>query len=111
MRDLILTGPVGSRPHLLAKTCEESVGHQHNYDHVTIVVLGGIKVTIRVTPGGPIESEQEYYPGSDPVFIAAHKFHTIKALADNTMYHCIFSHRDFGGLVTQTYSGNIHSYQ
>lgn len=108
--DLLLVGPHGVRIHTLEKTCQESVGHTHNYDHNTVVVTGGIKVTTRATADGPIEIEQEYFPGSLPIYIAAHKFHTIKALADNTTYFCMFSHRDFGGMVTQTYSGNVHSY-
>jgi hypothetical protein len=110
MHDLLLTGPVGSRRHVLEKTCQESHGHLHNYDHVTVVVLGGIRVTIYREKDGPVESQQDYFPGSDPIPIANHKYHTIKALADNTVYHCIFSHRDFDGLVTQTYQGNVTAY-
>lgn len=110
MSDLAIGGPVGRRRFVLEKTCEESVGHQHNYDHATIVVCGGIKVTIRDTEDGPIVSERDYFPGADPIFIAAKKFHTIKALADNTVYFCLFSHRDFSGIVSQEYMGNQRAY-
>ena len=108
--DLAIGGNIGRRRHVLDKTCMESVGHQHNYDHSTIVVCGGIKVTIRDTADGPVESERDYLPGSDPIFIAAKKFHTIKALKDNTVYFCIFSHRDFNGVVTQEFMGNTKAY-
>ena len=105
-----IEGPFGRRRYVLEKTCQESVGHQHNYDHHTVVVCGGIKVTIRDTEDGPIVSERDYLPGSDLVFIAAKKHHTIKALFDNTVYFCLFSHRDFGGLVSQEYMGNQQAY-
>lgn len=104
--DLAIEGPVARRKFVLEHKCQESVGHTHNYDHSTVVVCGGIRVTIRDSADGPVVSEQEYYPGSDLVFIANNKYHTIKALEDNTVYFCLFSHRDFNGLVTQKYMGN-----
>lgn len=110
MNDIAVNGPLARRRHILVKVCDESVGHTHKYDHSTIVVLGGIRVTIRDTADGPIVSEKEYLPGSDPVYVAAHKFHTIKALFDNTVYFCLFSHRDFGGQVHQEYMGNAGAY-
>lgn len=110
MSDIAIIGPVGVRRHVLEKTCQESVGHAHNYDHVTTVVCGGIHVTIRETPDGPIVFERDYLPGSAPIHIAANRYHTIKALFDNTVYFCTFSHRDFGGLVTQEYMGNVAAY-
>lgn len=109
--DVAIEGPIGRRRHILEKTCEESKGHEHKYDHSTIVVCGGIRVTIRDTEDGPITSERDYLPGSDPIFIAAKKFHTIKALFDKTVYFCLFSHRDFGGMVSQEYMGNQAAYQ
>lgn len=107
---IAINGNIGRRRHVLEKTCQESIGHEHNYDHSTIVVNGGIKVTIRESLDGPIISERDYLPGSDLVFIAAKKFHTIKALFDNTVYFCLFSHRDFNGIVSQEYLGNTQAY-
>lgn len=110
MSDIAIEGPIGRRRHILPKTCDTCVGHQHNYDHSTIVVCGGIRVTIRDREDGPIVSERDYLPGSDPVFVAARKFHTIKALFDSTVYFCLFSHRDFDGMVSQEYMGNQEAY-
>ena len=110
MSDVAINGPIARRRHVLEKKCQESVGHEHNYDHATIVVCGGIKVSIRDTADGPVVSERDYLPGSDPIFIAAKRHHTIKALFDNTVYFCLFSHRDFGGMVSQEYMGNQAAY-
>lgn len=78
MSNLAIGGNVGRRRYILERHCEESVGHLHAYDHMTLVVKGGIRVTIRDTKDGPIISERDYWPGSEPIYIAANKYHTIK---------------------------------
>lgn len=109
---LALVGPLGIRRELLEKTCQESVGHTHNYDHTTIVIRGRLQITYRQLQADgtyAVIKTEEAAQGS-AVFIAAETHHTLKALDDNTQYMCVFSHRDFDGLVTQTYVGNAKAY-
>lgn len=108
MADLAITGPVGYRQFVLEHACEENAGHKHNYDHTTFVHRGSVRVTAcKEQPDGTLAvvAEKEYTAG-EFVYIPANLHHTIKALEDGTVYFCIFSHRDFDGLVTQKYAGN-----
>lgn len=109
---LALVGPIGIRRELLEKTCQEAVGHSHNYDHTTIVIRGRLQITYRQlqTDGTYVVIKTEEAAQGSAVFIAAEVHHTLKALDDNTQYMCVFSHRDFDGLVTQTYVGNAAAY-
>lgn len=112
MSDLAVVGPIGIRKHFLEKTCNVSEGHEHNYDHTTIVVRGRIKVTYSFMQNGvKVEGESKEFEAGEAIFIKADVYHTVKALEDNTMYMCVFSHRDFDGLVTQSYVGNQGAYQ
>ena len=109
---LSLIGPLGIRRELLEKICNEAVGHTHNYDHTTIVIRGRLLITYRQmqTDGTLIVTKTEEAAQGAAVFIAAELHHTLKALDDNTQYMCVFSHRDFDGLVTQSYVGNVKAY-
>lgn len=106
---LAITGPVGYRRYVLEKECEESIGHKHNYDHTTQVLRGRIRVTA-TDDDGKVLGVQEYGWG-EKVLIPASLHHTIKALEPNTVYECLFSHRDFDGLITQRYVGNDTAYR
>lgn len=109
---LALVGPLGIRRELLEKTCQEAVGHEHNYDHTTIVIRGRLQITfhqLQATGEWVAVSVREYEQGSAIPILATVR-HTIKALEDNTQYMCVFSHRDFDGLVTQNYVGNSTAY-
>jgi len=111
MSDLAITGPIGIRKHILEKVCNVSEGHEHNYDHTTIVVRGSVKVTYKYQKDGEmVEGETKEFLQGETIFIKADVWHTIKALEDNTIYMCVFSHRDFDGLVTQKYIGNQGAY-
>lgn len=111
MSDVAIIGPVGIRQMHLEKTCEAHVGHEHNYDHTTIVIRGRIKVLYRyVRDGEEIEGESDEFGPGETIHIRAKVRHTIKALEDGSLWYCVFSHRDFGGLVTQEYIGNQAAY-
>ena len=113
MTEVAITGPIGYRRYVLEKTCESNVGHTHNYDHTTIVIRGSIRVTIskQDADGNTVTVGSREYSAGEVVFIAANLMHTIKALEDNSVYMCVFSHRDFDGLVTQKYVGNGAAYR
>lgn len=108
--DIEVLGPIALRKFTLEKVCEASVGHQHNYDHVTFVQRGRIKVIYRLTPDGPEQESREFGVG-EMVLIKAQVSHTIKALEPGTQYACVFTHRDFdSGEAVQVYNGNAQAY-
>lgn len=110
MNDVAIKGPVAVRRFVLEKVCHESVGHEHNYDHLTIVVKGRLRVTYTYTKDGREVSGSAEYSAGEDVVIKAHVRHTLKALEDNTVYLCVFSHRDFDGVVSQSFVGNQSAY-
>lgn len=87
-------------------------GHTHNFDHVTYINKGKAKIS-RVSPDGEyaervISADDEY----NYVLILKHHIHTIEAIEDNTMYHCVYSHRDPNtGEVVMEYNGWTDAYQ
>lgn len=112
MSNLQVIGPIGIREYTLGKKCEINEGHEHNYDHTTIVINGGIKVTYSYEQDGKtVEGESgEFYQGQ-AVCIKAGVKHAVKALSDNTKYMCVFSHRDFDGVVVEDYNGNLEAHE
>lgn len=101
--ELDLVGPLGIRTFELDKVCDVHVGHQHNYDHTTIVISGRVSILANGRELGT------FGPG-EAVAIMANTHHTLKAIEAGTKYLCVFSHRDFGGIVTQEYVGNPDAY-
>ncbi len=101
------TGPIAHRRFTLDKKCHSNINHKHNYDHTTIVINGRIEITVEKEDGS--ESKKEFIAG-ELFEVPAEQSHTIKALEDNSVYLCVFSHRDFKGLVTQKYIGNNGAY-
>lgn len=115
MSQLTISGPVAMRgPMVLEKACDANVGHEHNYDHVTLVISGRVRVLYRyVVDGREVEGQTEEFGPGEPIEVRAKVRHTITALAPNTVYVCIFSHRDFGGIVVERYEaamGNEAAY-
>lgn len=112
MDNIAISGPIGYRTFLLEKVCQANEGHEHNYDHTTLVIRGAIEVHYSfMKDGQKIEGTSRRFEQGQYVEIKANVRHTIKALEPNTVYHCIFSHRDFDGLITQTYVGNPLAFQ
>ncbi len=108
---LKIVGPVGIREFHLESVCETHEGHEHNYDHATIVVSGRVKVTYSYAKDSQtVEGESREFEAGECIEIKAGVRHTVKALEPDTRYLCVFSHRDFGGLVTQSYVGNPKAY-
>lgn len=109
---LAIAGPVGIRRGILEAVCEEDVGHEHNYDHLTIVLTGRLKVFYAfLQDGEAVEGESKAFSAGETVVILANVRHRLKALEQGTTYLCVFSHRDFDGLVTQAYEGNNSAFQ
>ncbi len=108
---LEINGPVGSRTFLLEAKCQVNEGHKHNYDHAMLVIRGRVKVFYRHEKDGKlVEGETEEFGQGKILTVMKDVHHTIKALEPNTLYFCLFSHRDFDGLVSESYTGNAESY-
>lgn len=106
--DEIINGPVFARRFVLDHKCQENAGHKHNYDHSTLVMRGRILVVAHDDAGQELWRQE--FGWGERCFIAAYLHHTIKALEENTVYDCVFSHRDFEGQVSQRYIGNQTAY-
>ena len=108
MSDVAIIGPIGIRPMHLAKQCEANKGHEHNYDHTTIIIRGRVRVLYRYAKDGhEIEDESDEFGPGETIFIRAKVRHTIKALTDDVFYMCVFSHRDFDGVVVESYEASM----
>ncbi len=82
-------------------------GHEHEFDHATIVGVGGVLIQ-REWPNG--ERDQiELWAGELPVLIDKNCKHTIVSLVFGTIVFCMYSHRkpqaDGTTVVTQEYTG------
>lgn len=68
-------------------------GHEHNYDHQTLLVSGAIR--IKATKGGELVKEKEFRAPT-PIVIRADTCHEITVIEDGTVWICAFAVRDFG---------------
>lgn len=64
-------------------------GHKHEYDHMTLLSKGSLKVTI--------EGEDSVFTAPILIFIDKDKEHTLEALEDDTVASCIHAIRDAEG--------------
>ena len=77
-------------------------GHTHHFDHTTILFTGSVSV-VATAPDGT--SHTQTFTAPAHFLILAQSTHEITALADNTEFWCVYSHRDAQGEVVQEYNG------
>lgn len=95
-------GNIWVRQNLLAKAGTETVGHKHKFDHVSLLAQG--KVRVHVEGHEPKEF-------TAPTFIVIRKEynHKFTALADNTIWYCVFAIRDLNGEpIDELYNPHLH---
>ncbi len=109
MIDVRMMGPLAFRDFTLEAPCQQARGHTHNYDHVTFVQAGSVKVFYRLTPDGE-EKESKIYKVGEFFLVKKDVYHRIKALQPDTRYTCVFAHRDADGLVAEEYQGFEKAY-
>ena len=87
-------------------------GHAHAFDHVTYCARGALKIE-RLAPDGTVERviEKRASQGWNWVLIEAGVCHRITALEDNSMVHCIYSHRNPQCEVVQEWDGWTPGYE
>lgn len=65
-------------------------GHTHNFDHLTLLARGRLKVTV--------EGQISEFTAPQMIYIKADKIHELAALEDNTLAYCIHALRTKDGL-------------
>jgi len=83
-------GNIWVKQNVLELAGESFDGHEHKFDHVTLLVSGKVSVQIKDNP------PKEF---TAPTFIVIRKEHQhkITALEDNTIYYCVYALRDLDG--------------
>lgn len=109
MTDARVMGPLTFRDMNLGGPCQQHSGHTHNYDHITFVQRGKVKVFTKPALDGE-ESEYGTYQAGDFILIKKDVYHRIKALEEGTRYACVYAHRDADGLVAEEYGGFDNAY-
>ena len=61
-------------------------GHAHNYDHVTLLTTGSVRVHV--------EGQTSDFAAPQMIYIKQGKVHYIEALEDNTIAFCVHALRD-----------------
>jgi hypothetical protein len=93
-------GNIWVRQNVLELAGEAHDGHEHKFDHVTLLVSGRVSVELE-------GSEAKEFVA--PTFIVIRNEHQqkITALEDGTVYYCVFALRDLDGDVMEVF-GSQH---
>ena len=89
-------GNIWVRQNVLELAGDAHEGHEHKFDHVTLLVSGKVNVEIAGQP------PKEF---TAPTFIVIRKEHQhkITAIADGTVYYCVFALRNLDGEVMEIF--------
>lgn len=68
------------------KAGDANEGHTHNYDHMTLLAYGSVRVHV--------EGKTTDFKAPQMVFIQRGKSHYIEALEDGTVAYCVHALRD-----------------
>jgi len=92
-------GNIWVRQNVLSKAGDTFGGHKHEFDHVSLLTKGKVKVIVEGHP------EKEFVA---PTFIVIRKEyeHEFIALEDDTNWYCVFALRDLDGNITDIYGEN-----
>jgi quercetin dioxygenase-like cupin family protein len=71
------------------KTGDIEYGHVHDYDHLTLLASGALKVVI--------DGVSTEFTAPHMIYIKKDKTHELIALQDNTVAYCIHAMRDLEG--------------
>lgn len=64
---------------------DTEIGHTHQFDHLTLLAKGRLKVTV--------EGTATEFAAPQMIYIHADKFHALEALVDDTVAYCIHALR------------------
>jgi quercetin dioxygenase-like cupin family protein len=74
------------RQMVFKKAGDANEGHEHNYDHVTLLTTGSVRVHV--------EGKTTDFTAPQMIYIKQGKSHFIEALEDNTIAFCVHALRD-----------------
>lgn len=74
------------RQMVFKKAGDANEGHEHNYDHVTLLTTGSVRVHV--------EGKTSDFVAPQMIYIKKGKVHYIEALEDNTIAFCVHALRD-----------------
>lgn len=108
-------GGVFVRPNFLDNIGQVCGNHAHEFDHMTFVATGSVHVK-RTAPDGTITEKDFYAANSKYVdikngiplcwfLVNAEDKHEIFALEDNTVFFCMYAHRDPQGRIVWQMDG------
>ncbi len=97
-----ISGNVFIRPNELSEKGGKVNGHKHNFDHTTIVFKGSVHVKGVLPNGNVIERD---FVAPSHFLVKADVEHEITALEDDTIFWCVYSHRDPQGQVSVENTG------
>lgn len=75
-----------SRMMRFEKAGDTEIGHTHQFDHLTLLAKGKLKVTV--------EGQVTEFTAPHMIYIHKDKVHELEALADETVAYCIHALRD-----------------
>jgi quercetin dioxygenase-like cupin family protein len=85
-------GNIYSRMMHFTKAGDIEIGHTHDFDHLTLLASGSLKVTV--------EGKNTVFKAPHMIWIHKDKNHELIALENNTVAYCIHAVRDeFGEIV------------
>lgn len=93
-------GNIWVRQNVLELAGEAHDGHEHKFDHVTLLVSGKVSVELE-------GSEAKEFAAPTFIVIRKEHQHKITALEDGTVYYCVFALRDLNGEVMEVF-GDQH---
>ena len=68
------------------KAGDVEIGHTHQFDHLTLLAKGRLKVVV--------EGKESIFTAPQMIYIKADKVHELTALTDETVAYCIHALRD-----------------
>lgn len=67
------------------KAGDQNEGHEHNFDHITLLAKGSVEVDV--------EGQKTVFKAPHLIYITAGKRHFLKALEDDTIASCLHALR------------------
>jgi quercetin dioxygenase-like cupin family protein len=82
---------VASRQMFFRYAGDYEQGHTHDYDHLTLLAAGSLRVTV--------DGQSTVFKAPHMIYIHKDKMHELVALEDHTVAFCIHARRDIDGNV------------
>lgn len=106
-----VSGNIFIREMPFAKAGAVIEGHCHNFDHTTYIVRGSAQIESLHADGTVKQTvTKRALDGHNWVLIKAGVSHRLTALEDNSMGHCVYSHRNPQGEIVEAYDGWTEGY-